>query len=92
MIIHGQPVLDVNEPGDLHFLNCLHRMEPKAPQCAGVVSGEAKIESVTLDIEIPEKQLRGTVTFERIVCPQSCPRDKESIRKRCLIEDETRHQ
>lgn len=86
VLFHGLgPSLNIDHPGDLHFANCLHRLETKAPRCAGVVSGEAEISVVMIDVEAPEYGLRGLVDFERIHCPESCPRDEKSIRERCLI-------
>lgn len=86
LLFHGLgPSLSVDHPGDLHFANCLHRLETQAPRCAGVVSGEARVSVLTIDVEAPGYRLRGLVDFERIHCPDSCPRDETAIRGRCLI-------
>ena len=85
-VIHGaDSVIDVNTPGDAHFINCLCSLQPEAPRCAGVKSGKAKIIPVTFDMEFPETGLRGEMTFGRIECADSCPRDIQSMNERCGI-------
>lgn len=74
--------LAVDLPGDVHFLNCLHSFETKAPRCAGVVSGAAKIVPTKVSMTAPKSGCRVSMTFEKIICPATCPRDKH----RCLID------
>ena len=67
--------VDVNDPGDLIFLNCV--FSGKQPlKCEGW--DEANI------VSTPVKYKDGTeVMIDRIHCPQSCPRDCESTQSRC---------
>lgn len=86
MIIHGLDCsFDVNTPGDLHLMNDIMNFSLKCPQCAGVKSGIAVVAQVELRIEIPEKGTQEDYCLEHILCPQSCPRDEQSIQERCLV-------
>ena len=70
--------IDVNDPGDLIFLNSVHNGK-QPTKCAGW--DEARIEIV------PWRYKCGTeAEYYRIHCPATCPRDPESTKRRCGIE------
>ena len=84
---HGLSMaLDVNTPGDLHFMNCLYDLQEKAPRCAGVESGVAQINRHNVTVEYLDSGVSDQLEFEHVQCPDSCPRDEKSQKERCLIQ------
>jgi len=70
-------MFDVNDPGDLKFLNAV--MSGRVSYCRGVDGVE--VERVEFVYRGGEKGV-----YPRIHCPDSCPRDELSVRLRCNIE------
>lgn len=68
--------IDINDPGDLIFANCVLTKTAEPPKCAGW--DEATI------VDVPVKYKSGDkLVITRIICPDSCPRDVKSQKRRC---------